>query len=373
MTSDDTAIDVLEIQERRKPAPARTASPDDFGYRKIGEADPSSLITDSTLSLYCLDPVARRALFVQVAEGVDLTMAPFLYMAQYDQAQRLLAVPYDVLHRVAAGVELEGPLVFIYSTGRAGSTLLSKAFREMGGVTSLSEPDVYTQAVALRLCGGHDEIRQLLTSATKILFNPAFAHGSSLYVVKFRSQGIELGDLLADAFPAATNLFLYRDLAPFIRSGVRAFAFDDRPPQVRQGILENLARMMPLLTEELQHRGDLSGAEIVCFMWLSAVHAYLRLQREGIPMLTLRYDDLASDPSGTLETIMTYLGLPAEKVQRALAAFERDSQAGSPFSREEAAQHIGGIDDRQWESIRDIMRRYPLMGSDIPRESLMLP
>jgi len=208
-----TVIDVLAIQEKRKTFALAMASADDFACSKIGEADPSVVVMDPTISLYCLDHAARRVLFVQVPEGVDVTSPPFFYLAQYEHAVRLLTMPYEVFHHVASGVELSAPLVFIHSTGRAGSTLLSKAFAEMASVTSLSEPDIYTQATALRLSGGDaDEIQALLKSATKILFNPAFTHESSFHVVKFRSFVIEVGDLLHRAFPGAANLFLYRDL-----------------------------------------------------------------------------------------------------------------------------------------------------------------
>lgn len=178
-------IDVLEIVEKRKEHPFTTASVDDFVCREVGKTDLSLLVDDPTVSLYCFDDAARRALFVQVPENVDITAGPFLYMEQYDHAQRILMVPYSVFLHVAAGIKPRVPLVLIHSTGRAGSTLISKAFGEMESVTSLSEPDVYTQAVAMRLSGGRDtEVRDLLVGATQLLFKPAFTRGSSLNVVR---------------------------------------------------------------------------------------------------------------------------------------------------------------------------------------------
>lgn len=367
-------IDVLEIQEKRKAFPLVPASLDDFTCRKVGEADPSLVVTDSTISLYCLDHAARRAMFVQVPEEVDITAAAFIYMAQYDHAQRLLSVPYDTFHQLAAGISLRDPLVFIYSTGRAGSTLLSKAFGEMGSVRSLSEPDVYSQAVAMRLNGGQeDEIRLLLASTTRILFNPASTQSTSLNVVKFRSPCIELADLLYQSFPDAGSLFLYRDLASYIRSAGRAFPFIDMPPEVLRRVSTGLALSLPLLAEELRHRTELDGIEIPCFFWLCAIHAYVRLHEEGIPMLPVRYEELVSDPSHTLQTILAYLGLPTDSVQGALLAFDRDSQAGSPLSREEAARRTGEIGDRQWQLIHDLVRRYPFTSDGILKGSVAVP
>lgn len=367
-------IDVLEILEERKEYPVKTASPDDFVCREVGKADASAVVEDPTISLYCFDDAARRAMFVQVPEGVDITAGPFLYMAQYDHARRILAVPYELFHHVAGGIEVRAPLVFIHSTGRAGSTLMSKAFGEMGSVTSLSEPDVYTQAVAMRVSGGRDdEIRELLAGATRVLFNPAFTQGSSLNVVKFRSFCIEVADLLSAAFPNAGSLFLYRDLAAFIRSRARAFAVLERPPEVARAIMAQQAMVVPLLAQELKQRVELDRVEGLCLLWLSAMQAYARFRQQGIPMLAVRYEELMADPPHVLESILAYLGLPTDRVQSGLRAFERDSQAGSPVSWEEVAHRAVQIDGHRWKLVRDLVQRYPIVGADIPDTSLALP
>jgi Sulfotransferase family len=367
-------IDVLEIQEKRKVYPLMVASPDDFSLGPMGSADPSVLVTDPTISLYCFDESTRQALFVQVPPEVDITAAAFMYIAQYDHAERMLAVPYEVLHRVAAGIELRAPLVWIHSTGRAGSTLMSKAFAEMEAVTSLSEPDVYTQAVRMRLAGSlDDELRDLLASATRLLFNPAFTRGSSLHVVKFRSFGIEVADLLSAAFPDAGSLFLYRDLGSYIRSAVRAFGTDDASPEDVRLMAGILATMTPLLNEELQQRPELDGVEVLCLSWLSAMQGYSRLRAGGISILGVRYEELSAEPRRVLEGVVEYLGLPMDRVENALKAFQHDSQLDSPLSRQEAATHTAEIDAHRWDLLRNVVRRYPVAGIDIPSASVALP
>jgi hypothetical protein len=367
-------IDVFEIREKRKANPLAAASPEDFASSKVAEVDASVIIADPTISLYCVDHVARQAWFVQVPEGSDITAAPFMYQAQYDHAKRLLAVPYDLFHHIAADMTLRDPLVFIHSTGRAGSTLMSKAFAELGAVTSLSEPDVFTQALALRSAGVPDnEIRDLLTSATRILFNHAFTRGSRLNVVKFRGLCIELGDLLFASFPESGNLFVYRDLAPFLRSWARAFSLEDLPTRDRRDFIEFFAQLMPILAEELRHRAEIAGIELWCLVWLSIMHAYVRLTGTGLPMLAVRYEELVADPPRVFGTILTYLGLPGDWVQRAFGAFDRDSQAGSPLSREEAARRRATVDDHQWELVRDLVGRYPFACGDISSKSFEVP
>lgn len=351
-------IDILEIERRCKTYALGIASPDDFACRVAGEVDPSVLITDPTISLYCLDHDAHRALFVQVPADVDITTPPFLYMAQCEHAQRLYAVPYDILHTVAAGISAPDQLIFIHTSGRAGSTLLSKAFGELESVTSLSEPDVYSQAAALRQAGVEDhDLRRILRDATLLLFNPAFTADSALHVVKFRSFAIQVADLLADAFPGAHTLLTYRDLAGSIRSGA-AFGLDEMPPEDLLATAFGIARMTPLLAAELQLRTDLDPIEVLGLIWLSTMQAHSRLQAQGLLSLAVRYEALLADPRRALATVLAFCGLPVERAGECLRAFERDSQAGSPLSRESAAERRSAIGADRWARLAALVRRY---------------
>jgi len=367
-------IDVREIVSKHKPHPVAFASPADFTSQLSGQADASCLVNDPTLSLYYFDHPTRRALFVQVPKDVNISAGPFMYMAQYDHAQRVAAVPYDVLHRVAAGIESRTPLAFIYSTGRSGSTLMSKALGELEATTSLSEPDVFTQAVRMRFTGVHeDEIHDLINSAVKILFNPVFTGNSALHVVKFRSFCIQIADLMSAAFPQAGNLFLYRDLASSVRSYAQAFGALDRPPNVQREALAEQVAFAPLLAREFAQRKNLDGIEGPCLLWLSAMHAYTDHRRHGVPILAVRYEALLANPALELERILGYLGLAGDRAPIALRAFQRDSQAESPLSRESVAQRPITISDQQWALVRDLVRRYPVVGADIPAGSTVVP
>src|SRR6185503_4627513 len=147
---------------------------------------PEVVLTDPDISLYCLDDENRQALFVQTPAGVDLLRAPFYYLAQYQHAQRLIAVPYDTLHRLADELAEPGNLVLIYSVGRCGSTLISQALKAVDGLLSYSEPDVYTQIAMLRHRNRSrdEEYLRLIGSCTRILRRDA-----STMVLKFRAGG----------------------------------------------------------------------------------------------------------------------------------------------------------------------------------------
>jgi hypothetical protein len=355
-------LEVLQIRQRRKASPVTVASLDDFSVIPNGHADPDLLVRDPTISLYCLDDAGKRAIFVETPAGVDITAHPFLYQAQYEHAQRLVAVSYATLVAVAAALPAARvPLVLIYSPGRSGSTLLSKAFQEVGAVASLSEPDVYTQIVALREQdrSRDAELTDLLAAATKLLFKPSITGQAILWVAKFRGFAIEVADLLQAAFLDARSIFLYRDLRTWTRSMLRS-----APGVIDTGTVAGIfAPYAPLLAAAVRERGPQSLAlvEVTTLMWLSAVHWYVDLCRQGMVMHALRYDDMVANPRTTLATVFRYTGLGTAAVDAAVRAFDRDSQEGSVMSRAAIDQRgAADVSEAEWAKVRVLLRQYPL-------------
>src|SRR5205807_9559763 len=135
----------LVIEGKLRTSPVSVASPHDFRVRDGGRTDPRVVLQQPNLSLYCLDFDHRQALFAETLPECDLSRAPFLYQAQYEAARRLIEVPSDILQCLAAEVAIDpSRLILIYSVGRCGSTLVSRAFSEVVGVDSISEPDVFS-------------------------------------------------------------------------------------------------------------------------------------------------------------------------------------------------------------------------------------
>lgn len=365
-------VEILDIQQKRKSYPIAIAGLDDFSCIPAGQAEPEILLQNPNISLYCLDDARQRAIFVETPPEINIAEHPFLYQAQYEHARRLFAVTYETLGQVVSGIPANNtPLVLIHSIGRSGSTLISKAFQEIDTITSLSEPDVYTQIVDLRTSGGErdDELTELVRSATKMLFKPSFTRGSAMWVIKFRSFCIQIADLLVAAFPDARSLFLYRNIDKWIISNARAFIplFADTPPEQMREVVASLAPLVPLLAVRLQEStAEVTWIEFLTLMWLSNVHRYVRMHRAGIPMLAIRYEDMVARPTQTLRTVFAYLGVRDDTVDAAVQAFNKDSQEGSIISRDAvSSQGAIGIDEQQWDQVRDVLRRYPFSPEDV--------
>lgn len=146
----------LNIEDKDRQFAGLLASLKDFSYVDGDKVNPSEIIDNPQISLYCLDDIGKRAIFVELPHGTDLTKAPFVYRTQHEQALRLIAVPYKTFIGLANRLpEIDQP-IFIHMSGRSGSTLLSHAFNESKIVASLAEPDVATQFVHLRAAGNQE-------------------------------------------------------------------------------------------------------------------------------------------------------------------------------------------------------------------------
>src|SRR5687768_7975825 len=91
----------LNIEAHNRQDLGLIASLKDF---TVSEGEPIAadiVLKNSNVSLYCFDDAAKEAIFVELPPDVNLVTVPFVYLAQYEQAQRLIAVPYDEFRALA--------------------------------------------------------------------------------------------------------------------------------------------------------------------------------------------------------------------------------------------------------------------------------
>ncbi|XP_078604595.1 uncharacterized protein LOC144878162 isoform X2 [Branchiostoma floridae x Branchiostoma japonicum] len=180
--------------------------------------------------VHSLDFDQRVLGLVKVKEGIDIISAPFIYQAQRENAEELLLLPFDVLPKVAnalTGTQSVVKNIFLYSTGRCGSTLMCKSMDVINDVQAVSEPDVF-QVIVERVCtrtvpltsDDKEEIIMLLRCSV-ILLNFYFQQqepSKTVICYKFRSEVIFIADLLQKAALEAKTIFMYRDLPGFYDS-----------------------------------------------------------------------------------------------------------------------------------------------------------
>jgi hypothetical protein len=325
----------LVIDGKRRPHPVAVADPAHFRHHDGGATDARTVLTSPNISLYCLDPARREAIFVEIPSDVDLCAAPFYYQAQYESATGLIAVGFEVLHELADGVPDPARLLLLYSVGRCGSTVISRALRETPGVLALSEPDVFTQLTMLREAGDLTgaEVAALVRSCTRIV---CAAGAEQVVAIKFRSFAVDLATVFARHFPASRAVFLYRDAIGWATSTMRAFG-PSQPASEEMQIAsqDRHALLLPLLAQYRHAQGRLlTQHEMMACHWVALMRGALSWQATGAELFALRYRDLVAAPQAALAALYTYMGLlpPAGSVLEAVLA--ADSQAGTALARD---------------------------------------
>ena len=211
-----------------------------------------------------------------------------MYLTQYEQALRLIALPYATFQQVARELPAVEQLIMIYMTGRCGSTLLSHLFNEVDTVLSLSEPDVATHFVTLRSPDGSRdaELRELLDCTVRLLFQPTAFKTPSVYALKLRSEGTQLMDLYQATFPHVKNLFLYRDAIGWVTSFYRllkqvfpeVLPWSDYRTFSRQIFNADFMRFTAYLDAGTT---ELSVPQYLALWWLAGMEWYLAQHRQG--------------------------------------------------------------------------------------------
>ncbi len=360
------------IEDKHRRHIGFVARLEDFTVSHKSEVDASVIVDNPAVTLYCLDDKARQAVFVELPPDIDLGQAPFVYLTQHEQAQRLFTMPYETFHKVAAGLPPVHRPIFLHITGRSGSTLLSHAFNQSGFVKSLAEPDVVSQFSNLR----HDseasrepELRELAQSTIRFLFKNDHAPNIEAHAVKLRNQAVPVMDLFQTAFPEGRNLFLYRDVVGFAASFQRIFRNAGSPES--EPFADWRQDMGTILGGDLSHvanylgraEGEITLAQQCALWWLAVMDWYLAQYERGTPVMAIDFLDLVGAQEETLATIFRYCGLSPEGIARGLQAYARDSQAGTFLARESPHEmNQRGLTPTELRSVQAIIARHPKFG-----------
>jgi hypothetical protein len=346
----------LEIEERLRDHWGRAVRPSDFKVRDGGAIDAGIVLQNPNLTLYCLDFESRQALFVETPPECDLTRVPFMYAAQYEQALRLVEVPFNTLHSLAAEVVIDpAKLILIYSVGRCGSTLVSSAYREVEGVESLSEPDVFTQLMGAWGAGnlGGDEKTELIKSCTLLQCAPGRIKNATAWALKFRSMVTPLWPLFYESFPKAKVVFLYRQAEPWARSFHRMIGGGD-PTELQE--MAPMRHLFGRLDPRLEPRQTASALEVMACLWLRVMEEGMEMHQQGIPMFIVRYEELRSAPQEVLAHLFAYSGLPHDASDNLDAVLGQDSQAGSAISRESLGEAPAQLTAEHLKELRRLIQ-----------------
>lgn len=354
----------LIIDSKEKTNPFDIVSADDFQFHPGQTIDPQLILTQSNISLYCLDHTHNRAFFVETSTEVDLLREPFYFIAQYENARRLIAVPYATLHALAQKVVLDQQrVILIYSTGRCGSTLLSHVLNLNPSVVSFSEPDVFSQLVMLRTArqSTDQETASLLWDAIMLMCASAQQQGFEYFAFKFRSYVLSVSDLLYQTLPEAKNLFMYRNALTWAYSFSRSFGPATDEVLEKRLDQSNFRYMIPGVDEYLKTHSKINWVKYLAHMWVSTMQDSSWLQEQNADLATARFEDLKANPHEVISTLLAHCETPLPASDQLEQVLAQDSQAGTPGAqdRQDAARLLTDADLAELDkAIRNLDARF---------------
>lgn len=291
---------------------------DDFEILGERPIDFGALLQHSAASItpYCLDHIRRRVIYVK-CDAKTILEGTFLYTGQRKFATTCYGVPYKNLYDIVEPLMTAGwdkNVGHLYSTGRCGSTLLSKVLDQGKAVMSISEPEVYSYVTWLlsmdSTCFDDVDLPRLLRGVTWSLMNFAKAYDpkTKIILLKYRSQVVELAPVLKRALPNSKGVFLYRDpmataesfckgfLTSWVTRAVRWLNLDSYFVYSLSGWERHFNYLMPFIRSDIAPPKEiytpLGFPGFTTMIWLSTMDSALRLSKDNVWDAVIRYEDL---------------------------------------------------------------------------------
>ncbi len=272
----------------------------------------------------------------------------FSRIGQFRTATRVIVLPVSSARMLVKeiGGKPSERLLFIASTGRCGSTLLSRIFEETGNCV------VYTEPMALCDLLRHvddKDIPDVDSKEAEFVNTVVTLLGKSpspqpdpkrLHVFKMQPQTTYLCGVLQRLYPEATFLFLYRDLKPicdsFLKTWVAcpllvAIALLSLLPHCA-GIIHRLqvrnGYSKPNRSPPIEFYQQTSHQCYVAYLPMLAMRFYLALFHKGFRIRAIRYEDVVGDPVHAVTALLRHCELDtgSDPVGRNLEVFGEDSQ-----------------------------------------------
>lgn len=324
----------------------------EFDVDRSFTGNPSQTIADEAVvlgdgwSLFTYDFTRNSAVFLQTPVETNLALAPFVYNAQFEQANHVAIVGFEELLTITERLQDLPNLVQLFSTGHCGSTLLHHVFNRVHGVWCVSEPITFN---ALALNGaGHKDALKLARGALRLLAQFPGAESAKCIAIKHFSQSTPQIKLLSDAQPQSKNIFLYRDALGWANSAYHFVQKYGTGMIVAKDQRTLLWRLLSGGMSESYLQGIIDlNADVLTFdtlsavAWATQIQHYNEAREQQVPLFALRYNELIAKREETISQLFDDLGLPRHAVASTLSVFEKDAHEGTRSARSRSDLHFG--------------------------------
>ena len=343
----ENCVQVLTVVTWCKFDLLQASTLNDFVYIHDRFESPRYIFDNDHVTLFMID--RQKAVF---SESRDKDMhlwksefGSFIRESQVMYSGKLLVVPIGQFRRMAAARgDPVAEVVFLFNTGRCGSTLLGQMMEESGRVVSLSEPNQVTQLATLyRREGNTPEMKELAGAVLRWTCRP-YGFEPLGHFIKVTPPSLIAFEMFKDVLPNARFLFMYRDVVKVAKS-IHKMA-REYPLLV---LAHLLGRFFPtsiaVLANALGFHGPdfpvkvRDGLSTGVFIYIETAKLYLDLRRLGHDIRGVRYEDIISNPLFATRKILEHCGLPDSLAESCMKGLALDSQRNSVLSRANLQRH----------------------------------
>ncbi|TRY62516.1 hypothetical protein TCAL_14340 [Tigriopus californicus] len=304
-----------------------------------------------------LSVTETHALFVEGPPGFNFygsEQSPFTFIVHFKYAQKVLAIRLD--HFLKFAQELGPPkdknIIFICTTGRCGSTLLTQMMDGIPNTLSMSEPDFITllangkKPSPKSLVRSRSDSDELLRALIYVQCKDLTKTKVDNYVVKLRPSIVAIAHRIARVCPEIKHIFAYRSpektVASFINT-VKLFptwvfrlVFKKYVWKVYESIKPDdpeLDKFFVKMIENSMQKYDhvRCWTEIVLTFYL---FCKTYQEKKLVDFQPVAYEELLAQPEMEIMKILRHCSIQTTCMNDLLLPLQNDSQKGSPLSRD---------------------------------------
>ncbi len=113
------------------------------------------------------------------------------------------------------------------------------------------------------------------------------------------------------------------------------------------------------------------GIEYLYYAFMNRIRHYYTLRETGMDIIGVRYEDLRDGPERMIPKLLDLAGIPAQYINKASEAMDKDSQEQSPFSRAKLAPFKAKYRAKYYptqELVDHVQAQYDAAGIAGPKE-----
>ncbi|XP_067930164.1 uncharacterized protein [Watersipora subatra] len=348
---------------------------------------------------YVLFSVPRRDVDVY-----DMNRWSFLFDAVFEEAEYILVMPTVSFNKLASSIPpTKAKVLWIYHTGRCGSTALAQVFNSLPDAVAMSEPMTFTALLHsfrdYKLSNKHDvrtikQYRTLFHSLVRMTLKPSLKHADIITIKSAPLNAFADFDLMTEMFPQIKIIFMYRDVMPQVTSLYKAIEGQELATTISSLIAGSalLSKLFPKVTSinseynrcylTREHAQWMACKEVSSPLTLFAAfvmsyaescHHYRDIVRQhGSSIPAFKFEKFMSEKKKHFSILFQLIEVEfTEKLWFVIQnALELDSQLKSFVSREKVSNHIVRITPEMIDDANDCLKFF-----NLPKwgEAIILP